>query len=61
MKINEVTASRKQALHEAIDSTNDTGFLTEDLVNVVEAEKNGAWSKPVSGDELMSLVESWIK
>ena len=60
MKINEVTITNAQALFEAIDATNDTGFLTEDLVKVVKAE-DGAWSKPVSGDQMMSILESWIK
>lgn len=60
MKINEVTITNAQALFEAIDATNDTGFLTEDLVKVVNAE-DGAWSKPVSGDQMMSILESWIK
>lgn len=60
MKINEVTITNAQALYEAIDATNDTGFLTEDLVKVVKAE-DSAWSKPVSGDQMMSILESWIK
>ena len=61
MKINEVTITNKQALIEAIDATNDTGFLTEDLVKIVEAEDHNVWSKPVTGDQMMSILESWIK
>lgn len=61
MKINEVTITKKQALTEAIAATNDTGFLTEDLVKIVEAEDNNAWSKPVSGDQMMNVLESWLK
>lgn len=60
MKINEVTITNKQALTEAIDATNDTGFLTEDLVEIVKAE-DGAWSKPVPADQMMKILESWIK
>ena len=60
MKINEVTITNKQALTEAIDATNDTGFLTEDLVKIVEAEEHGAWSKPVPADQFMKIVESWL-
>ena len=59
MKINEVTITNKQALTEAIDATNDTGFLTEDLVEIVKAE-DGAWSKPVPADQFMKIVESWL-
>lgn len=61
MKINEVTISAKQALTEAIHASNDTGFLTEDLVKIVEAADNNVWSKPVTGDQMMSVLESWIK
>ncbi len=61
MKINEVTITKKQALTEAIAATNDTGFLTEDLVKIVEAEDKNAWSKPVSGDQMMNVLESWLK
>lgn len=61
MKIIEVTMTSKQALTEAIDRENDTGFLTEDLVNIVEAHEHGGWTRPVSGDEMMSILESWIK
>lgn len=60
MKITEVTKTNKQALTEAIDVENGTGFLTEDLVNIVEAHETGAWSKPVSGDEMMAIIESWF-
>ena len=61
MKITEVTMTKKQALTEAIAAENDTGFLTEDLVRVVEAHESSTWSKPVSGDQMMSILESWVK
>jgi len=60
MKINEVTISKKQALTEAIDATNDTGFLTEDLVKIVEAEEKNEWSKPVPADQLKATINSWF-
>lgn len=61
MKITEVTMTKKQALTESIARENDTGFLTEDLVNIVEAHESGMWSKPVSGDQMMRILESWVK
>lgn len=60
MKITEVTTTKSEALIESIDADNDTGFLTEDLVKIVETNESKRWSKPVTGDQLMNLVESWI-
>jgi hypothetical protein len=60
MKITEVTQPSEQALFEAIDASNDTGFLTEDLVKIGKAH-NGQWSDPVDVDEMMRIVESWTK
>jgi hypothetical protein len=59
MKITEVTKSATQALHEAIDQDNRTGFLTEDLVKIVEQDQSGAWSEPMSADDLLAEMDSW--
>lgn len=61
MKITEVTKTAKQALHESIDQDNSTGFLTEDLVRIVEQDQSGEWSKPMSADELLVEMDSWTE
>lgn len=61
MKITELTQPTGQALFEALDQDNDTGFATEDLVRIVEQARSGQWSKPMTGDELIALMESWFK
>jgi hypothetical protein len=39
------------ALVEEIAAINDTGFLTEDLVTIVETHRKNEWSEGLSGDE----------
>lgn len=60
MKITEVTRPRGQKLFEALAQDNNTGFLTEDLVNIVEAHE-GTWSDAMTADELLAEMESWEK
>lgn len=57
MKINEVASA--PTLQETIARNNDTGFLTEDLVKIVEQDQSGAWSKPMTAEELESEMASW--
>ncbi len=65
MKITEITQLRGQRLYESLDSGNDTGVSTSDLVRVVEAHRADVWSEPVSAESyLQSLREgklSWQK
>jgi len=61
MKINEVTQPSDKALFEALDPTNDTGFLTEDLVKIVRTEQAGNWSAPKNMDDFLAEMESWEK
>lgn len=61
MKLTEISQPSDQTLTEQIGANNNTGYLTEDLVNVVRAELNNEWSEPLTGDELMKLIESWVK
>lgn len=44
MKLTEVQQPSDKALFEQIDSDNDTGFLTEDLVKIARA-KTGEWKE----------------
>ena len=60
MKITEVMKTKREALHEAISTDNTTGFLTEDLVSITEAHESKTWEQPVSGDDLLVMIESWI-
>lgn len=54
MKITEITQLRGQRLYESLDSGNDTGVATSDLVRVVEAHRADVWSEPVD-------IDSYIK
>jgi hypothetical protein len=57
MKINEVASA--PTLQETIARNNDTGFLTEDLVKIVEQDQSGAWSRPMTAEELEAEMASW--
>ena len=59
MKIIEVIEPTGQALFEALDAENDTGFATADLVKIVKSA-NGPWSKPMTGDEMIARLEAAI-
>lgn len=59
MKINEVKVSSAKSLTEAIEKNNDTGFLTEDLVRVVQQEQSCSWSKPMTFEEIMAEMDAW--
>lgn len=59
MKIIEVIEPTGQALFEALDAENDTGFATTDLVKIVKSA-NGPWSKPMTGDEMIARLEAAI-
>lgn len=56
MLIKEVQELRGQALFEALDRENDSGFLTEDLVAIVQEHRVGSWQS-MTGDELSRLLE----
>lgn len=59
MKITEVTKSSARALQESFAQDNKTGFLTEDLVRIAQAEQEGQWSEPMTADELLAEMDSW--
>ena len=40
----------KVAMFEEIDSINDTGYLTEDLVSIVETAQKNVWSESLDAD-----------
>jgi hypothetical protein len=57
MKINEVTTPSEKAIFEAIDATNNSGFLTEDLVGVVAADRTNQWESHDANDYIKKLRE----
>lgn len=59
MKITEVARPTFKRLVEEIEKTNDTGFLSEDLARIVEADMSNCWSDPMTADELLAEMDSW--
>ena len=57
MKLTDIS---KKALREAVgEEAQANGFLTEELVSIVEAEQ-GEWSAPVSGQQLLTEMDTWL-
>ena len=57
MKLTDIS---KQALHEAItNEAEGSGYLAEDLIKIVEA-KDGEWSAPMTGAQLMEQMNTWL-
>ena len=59
MKITEVSRPSRKRIAEEIDKTNNTGFLTEDLVRIYETYTSECWSEPMTADELLAEMDSW--
>ena len=59
MKITEVARLTFKRLVEEIEKTNDTGFSSQDLARIVEADMTNCWSKPMTAEELMAEMDSW--
>lgn len=59
MKINEVKVASAKSLTESIAKNNDTGFLTEDLVSIVQQEQSCSWSKPMTLEEMLAEMDAW--
>ena len=57
MKITEIT--RRQQLREDIAKDNTTGFLTEDLVRIVEMHESDCWSDPMTADDIIAEMDAW--
>ena len=57
MKINEVKVSSTKSLFEELDKNNNTGFLTEDLVKVVQAHQINEWSEPMTAEQLLESLK----
>ena len=58
MQIKEILTESSKALFERLDKDNDTGFLTEDLVEIVRADQ-GHWKKmPDDPDAFNAYIDS---
>lgn len=57
MKLTEIST---QALAEAIDRENTTGYATADLVSVFQEHQAGRWSSQMTHAELDHLTESLV-
>lgn len=59
MKIEEIVKSRKQLMIEQLEQHNASGFLTEDLVRVVEAAEENQWSQPCTANDILQEMQAW--
>ena len=55
MKLTEIQQPSDRTLFEEIDRENDTGFLTEDLVQIARA-KQGTWSNTMTKSQLAEKI-----
>ena len=44
-------------LMEEVEAMNDTGFLTEDLVSIVETHRKNMWSEGMTGEEAKAALK----
>lgn len=54
-------AAERLALMEEIDSINDTGYLTEDLVTVFETHKKNEWSEGMNVSQAKSHLKKLLE
>ena len=57
MKITEVT--RRHQLREAVGASNNTGYLTEDIVRIIETHESNCWSDPMTADDILAEMDAW--
>ena len=54
-------SAQRVALMEEIDAVNNTGFLTEDLVTVIETHNKAQWSEGLDSDEFDAHLEKLLQ
>lgn len=54
-------SAQRIALMEEIDAVNNTGFLTEDLVMVIETHNKAQWSEGLDSDEFDAHLEKLLQ
>lgn len=52
MRAQEVVQMSGDKLFEFVNKNNNTGFLTEDVVNIIRQHESGAWSDGFTANEL---------
>jgi hypothetical protein len=55
MQIKEITTKSTNSLREALAQDN-TGIVTEDMVNIVRAHEANEWDAPVDGDAYLKQL-----
>jgi len=58
MNFREISQSSDRALRESINSNNTSGYLTEDLVQVIRAAELGTWTTYNSIKEVMESLQN---
>jgi hypothetical protein len=62
MKLYEIEKFTDKELYEDLDTSNNTGYSTSDLVKIVKTSQDeSAWSPPMTLEELLREMESWQK
>lgn len=54
-------AAERIALMEEIDAINDTGYLTEDIVTVIETHRKAQWSEAMDVDEFSAHLDKLVE
>jgi len=54
-------AAQRIALMEEIDAINDTGYLTEDIVTVIETHNKAEWSEGLDCDQFDAFLDSLVE
>ena len=57
MKINDVTKTEDEALYETLDTDNDTGVSTDNLVKMVKAHRADNWSRYDNVEDFIKNLE----
>jgi hypothetical protein len=58
MKLTEIRKPSERKLFEEFDKDNNTGFATEDLVQIYKQHTEGRWLPPVSAEQLLAEDEA---
>jgi hypothetical protein len=60
MNLKEVTLTEDRLLYEFVNQFNNTGFLTEDLVDIVKSDRENIWAESSAADLLaqFGLIEN---
>ena len=57
MNLKEIKQPSDKKLFEELDRQNDTGFLTEDLVEIYRTKEAGEWSEPMTSEQLEEEIK----